>query len=189
MDNFNDSQLLMCEQEVLIKYINDLKTDRDTMLESCGDLDNMEECVGYVNDLKKNQRDLNCEVDEIAMNELVEIFEEEVASNDIPDKVRDLKEENEDLKTDRDTMLTTCGDLDNMEECVGYVNDLQEELATTKAIEKEEHIRLIEKTAEVYELKKENEKVGVMAAEWKRCWERRPPIGVGEGYEVFLKVD
>ena len=63
MDNFNDSQLLMCEKEVLIKYINDLKTDRDTMLESCGDLDNMEECVGYVNDLKEDNENLKKDYD------------------------------------------------------------------------------------------------------------------------------
>jgi cell division protein FtsL len=45
---------------------------------------------------------------------------------------RELKEEVNDLKTDRDTMLETCGDLDYMEECVGYVNELKQEVEMKK---------------------------------------------------------
>ena len=68
--------------------------------------------IEYIQKLEKENENLKREMDEVAHK---------------VNKLDDIVDENNDLKTDRDTMLESCGDLDNMEDCVGYVNDLKED--------------------------------------------------------------
>jgi predicted nucleic acid-binding Zn-ribbon protein len=97
------------ENDELRSRINDLETDRDTMLETCGDLDNMEECVGYVNDLKN---DLDDALKNVADTE-----------KELKDEIKELKE----MGTEYDPSVDTLVDTEWLEKLQGEINGLKEE--------------------------------------------------------------
>jgi hypothetical protein len=86
---------VLIQNKDLSEDLDDMKVDRDTMLETCGDLYCIEECISYVNDLKGDLDD---------------------ALENVADTEKELKEENEKLKEGHDLIYQSLRDAEGQKE-------------------------------------------------------------------------